>query len=141
MNKCIVEGRKDVCNAEDEFTISNLRSKLNSGFLLWSLGFFRWLRDEKLAHCRWLICYRRSGKLKANPEHQLAIHHRHPSFLSIYIPTMKKVLIHVPSRIKCRNLEGECCGRRRSKVLWMSMQKGDGVRKYYVLRIPVRRVG
>jgi hypothetical protein len=34
-------------DAENEFAISNLGTKLNGGFLLWSFGFFGWLPYRK----------------------------------------------------------------------------------------------
>jgi len=47
MNEGIVEGCKDMGDAENELAISDLRTKLNGGFLLLNFGFFRWLQHKK----------------------------------------------------------------------------------------------
>lgn len=39
----VVEGCKDMSNAENKFSISDLWTKLNGGLFFWSFGFFGWL--------------------------------------------------------------------------------------------------
>jgi hypothetical protein len=43
VHKGIVEGRKDMGDAENEFALSDLRTKLNGSFLFWGFNFFGWL--------------------------------------------------------------------------------------------------